>query len=238
MKKEKIITLLKKIWRKNAFFMLLLLFLVFTSFFSSFFIVDANYNASHFSIKSEQELKDFLYRETHSYSSSLIDVQLEIGYQKQNIGSLEEVVTMIKKLKDYTFYNVRENFEVFLDQKKVMDDYLIVLHDLLNNAIMLRDRLTLQLQNYKKMEIDCREQKQYYDREYYSAMNSFNDVLMQKSIDNAIVNEWCATDSRVKYNAYKLLHDQLDNYITLLNKRYVYRNSKKNTKNVTVMFWE
>lgn len=189
-------------------------------------------------MNSVEELQSFLHAEMHSDADMLIDTQLAIGYQRPADNTIKELVAMIVKLKEYTFYNVREKLDVFIDQKKVMEDYLFILNHLLAEAKMMKERLTIQLQNYKRNELVCRNQKQYYDREFFTAIDNLQEYLMQESMDKTIVNEWCATESRVKYKVYKLLYDQLANYLRLLEKRYIYRNKRRTAVGGAIIFSE
>lgn len=108
------------------------------------------------------------------------------------------------------------------NKNTLIKSYVLSLENIISKAEYIEGKLNMQVQEYKQYELSCWEKKKYYDGVYVSALDTMDAISLQSAIDNAILYEWCATDSRVKYNAYKKLYSILVYYLNILQKRYGY----------------
>lgn len=66
----------------------------------------------------------------------------------------------------------------------------------------------------------CITQKNIYDREYFEAMEIYDQKTMESALENAIVEEKCAIEQRIQYNAKAEISRKLVFYLGMLQKKY------------------
>ncbi len=156
-----------------------------------------------------------IFSSVHNFSSKVFDTHVQIWNHYKNIWVLWKVVTLIRSLKE------KNSVEVS-DYGWLTDEWHQLAYKLLQDAQDMKSFLFQQLNSFKAQERFCWKQKKFYDIKFFRAMWLLSAGAMQETLDASIESEWCATQSRVQYNAYKKVYDILEREYTFFSQRYDY----------------
>lgn len=156
----------------------------------------------------------------HNYSEILFDAHIAIGENYQDFWDFWNITRVIKDLQRYNTAEISSYW-------RVSDEWYARASSMYNETRELRKSLVKKLNILKNKELSCRNKKQFYDRKFFTAFEYLWAVSMQDAMDSAIESERCATDSRVKYNAYKTLYDKLVYEEKFFSDRYKYRSVRR-----------
>ncbi|NOZ44336.1 MAG: hypothetical protein GXP45_04300 [bacterium] len=81
----------------------------------------------------------------------------------------------------------------------------------------------------KKTDLqDCLNDKLISDKNYFDALQEFNSIAMEDSLEKSKNYGTCASDLRIDFNAKLEIYKRLSYYYTILSKKLNYLQNKEN----------
>ncbi len=163
---------------------------------------------------------------THSVTSNdigytLIALHLMIADRNIYHGEYQsETLETIKKLEELTRQDIIETLYVAEDKHIALSAYLSDCQKWLQKWDTIVTYMKQDMNIIKNNMESCITQKNIYDREYFEAMEIYDQKTMESALENAIVEEKCAIEQRIQYNAKAEISRKLVFYLGMLQKKY------------------
>ncbi len=161
-----------------------------------------------------------LFPSLHNYSEFIFEAHTTVGNHFKKFWNFSDIVDVITRLKRYNRLEVSS-------YGWLTDDGYAFAQDTLEKAKVLKDSLLEDLVSLEHQEQVCWNKKKFYDGQFISALQMFSVSRMDTTMQSAIESEWCATESRVHYHAYKKLYNILMREYTFFSQRYEYWTARR-----------
>ncbi len=166
---------------------------------------------------------------TFWYSLYRIHVVLANEYESVTfVSSFSEYVNLILSLRDIISYNIIDILEFEWDKLSAIDSYISDLDVLLlkSDVSIVNLREDMSSLNYSIQ--NCTSQKNISDKNYIDVVQSnYQQNFLQEHIEQSKIFAKCISDSRIEYNARKVLLDKIVAYRGILKIKYDYLSKNK-----------
>lgn len=162
----------------------------------------------------------------YGVSSLLIDLHLEVG----KMSSDEQIFYGMDLLNDMKYYadlDIISSLAYSFDLQYSLDQLLLSMSDLLNNAGFAKTELENNMIKLKQDKLDCDERKEISDKNFTLALRDFDSQNMKKYLDDSLEYDLCAGESRIYYNVENKIYQQVDFYYEILKNKYTYYSSNR-----------
>lgn len=163
---------------------------------------------------------------------SLYRIHMVLGNESQSVvfvSSFSEYVNLIFSLRDIISYNIIDLLEFELDKLAAIDSYISDLDVLLLKSDVAIVNLREDMSSLNYLIQNCTSQKNISDKNYLDAVQSnYQQIFLQEYIDQSKKYSTCISDSRIEYNARKVLLDKIVAYRGILKIKYDYLIKNKN----------
>lgn len=154
---------------------------------------------------------------------SYILIKMHLSLAGKDIESVNyewETLATIKKLEDLTKTDIIELLNASADKKAALSKYLTECDENLKKWENISMYLKQEMQLLKTDMQSCLTDKDTSDKAYFGAIDTYDQDLMEKSLNDSITYEKCATENRIQYNAKTEVARKLVFYLWLLQKKY------------------
>lgn len=176
-----------------------------------------------------KESSDNFFSSPLSLWFSMYRMHMLLAYWSEfDLFSSYEYANLIISLKDIATYNILDILEFEIDKSKVMDSYLSSLDSYLlqSNIALSNIKEEMSLLDYSVQY--CLSQKTISDKQYLDAVQyPYQQFILQEAIEDSKKNAQCASDSKIEYNARKILADKINIYNTIIKIKYDYLSTHK-----------
>lgn len=158
---------------------------------------------------------------TNDIGYTLIKLHLSIADKNLDQANYQwEALATIKKLEELTKKDIIETLYLAKDKKETLLAYLKECQNTLQKWDAIATYMKQEMNMIKgDMEI-CITQKNIYDKEYFDAIEKYDQQRMEETLAESIVYEKCAIENRIQYNAKGELVKKIVFYLGMLQKKY------------------
>ena len=154
-------------------------------------------------------------------SYNIVAIHLGIAWKNSEAINYEgDVLATIKKLEELVKTDIIQLLSLATDKGKSLTAYLTDC----DQALQKGDSISV----YMKQEMDilksdmdsCIVDKNIADKDYFDAINRYDQKIMQDALMSSIKYETCAWENRIQYNAKLDIATKLVFYLGVLQKKY------------------
>lgn len=167
-------------------------------------------------------IEDSEFISPYGISSTLVAMHLIIGFGKEDSNDEDDVMLLIKKMKEYIQLDILSLLEMNIDKERVLDLYLASSYWLISDSSLVLSNYKVELQEYDAAIVACNDDKLLADKEYFTAFQDYDYDFMQESLLASIDAQRCVNDNKIKFNATSVISHTLDVYAQVLSQKYEY----------------
>ncbi len=142
------------------------------------------------------------------------------GKETTWFGYQSEILDTIKTLEELTKRDVIEMLTISSDKEQTLAGYLWSCQEALQKWESISAYMKQEMNVYKQDMQACINDKDVSDKEYFNAIERYDQNAMDTTINNSIAYEKCATENRIRYNAKTSLVQKMVFYLWTLQKKY------------------
>ncbi len=152
---------------------------------------------------------------------TLVKLHLTIASRDLQFADYQgEALENIKKLEELTKQDIIETLYLAEDKQAALSTYLETCNHELQRWDTIAAYMKQEMEMTKNDMEACITEKNISDREYFEAMQRYDQNIMDISLADSISHEKCATENRINYNAKSEVLKKLVFYLGLLQKKY------------------
>jgi phage shock protein A len=126
----------------------------------------------------------------------------------------------IKRLEELTKIDIIELLNISTDKKDALNRYLNDAQENLLKGDSISAYMKQEMNILKEDMQSCLTEKQISDKEYFDAIDRYDQNIMETSLNSSIMHENCVTEKRIQYNAKASIIQKLVFYLGLLQQKY------------------
>lgn len=150
-------------------------------------------------------------------------IKLHLLIANKNVQNIEyqgEILQTLKTLEELTKKDVIDMLDIATEKEKTLHEYLIHCFQELQKGESILAYMKQEM-NIIKWDMDaCLTDKSLSDKEYFNAIEEYDQEMMDKALTDSLRYETCATQNRIAYNAKVTLARKLTFYLWTLQKKY------------------
>lgn len=152
---------------------------------------------------------------------TLIKLHLVIAGKDLQLANYQwEALEVIKKLEQLTKQDIIETLYLAEDKQVALGKYLVECSNELQKWDTIAAYMKQEMEIIKSDREACITEKEISDREYFDAIERYDQNIMDTSLADSIKHEQCATEKRIQYNAKSEVLKKIVFYLGLLQKKY------------------
>ncbi|MCF7835385.1 hypothetical protein K9M48_05085 [Candidatus Gracilibacteria bacterium] len=149
------------------------------------------------------------------------------GVDSWNENGSGGYINILKKLKDYSSLSIISILEFSSIREMSLKKYMDDTNDLLKDTDFVINDLQQKINILKSDMQDCMDDKNVYDKQYFQALELYDQSYMDESLEKSIYYQKCASENRINMNANIILLDMINHYYTFIKTKYDYIESKQ-----------
>jgi hypothetical protein len=179
-------------------------------------------SAENINLTQEMEFTEY-----YGYISLLVNVHTEIGIWEADDKSIFFSIWLLNEMKTYSDLDIIEYLWYVFDLQESLDSLLFNIDDIINQASIVMTEIENILFSLEQKKIECEWLKEISDKNFYLALKDLDSKNMEINLNKSIENQECVSDSRIYYNVYIKILENLDFYFEILKNKYNYIYSNK-----------
>lgn len=154
--------------------------------------------------------------------SLMIDIHLELWEWIQDDWEFELYTNLLSEMNMFAKLDIVKYLKTSINLEETLMYSLNNLHSLLVKWSSAIDSLNQKMNVLVQTKNNCDDLKKISDKNYSLSLKDFKSKDMELYLNQSLENDKCSSESRIYYNAYAKIIEQLTNYYDILEMKYSY----------------
>ena len=154
--------------------------------------------------------------------SLIIDMHVELWEWDQTQWEFLFYTNLLTEMNQYADLDIVNYLKSSINLEEALNYTLNNLHALIVKWSSAVDLLDQKMNVLAQTKISCDESKVLSDKSYSLSLKDFKAKDMEQYLQQSLEYDKCASESRIRYNAYNKIIEQLQYYYEILQMKYSY----------------